>query len=147
MRLIGRLLRRITGRSNGSSRRTTTAASPVIRAPSTATHPSVIPDGSKRLNEGVVIQTSLLARVLGVKLLTLDGTVLVSPARLQEPDNDPEETPKEVSRPSAERGNAVPGPNGVVGTRLLSTARLLEANASDLRDLRSTSESTRLARH
>ncbi|MFC4784205.1 hypothetical protein ACT8ZV_07010 [Nocardioides sp. MAHUQ-72] len=42
------------------------------------------PDGSNHLSDGVVVETHLLARVLGVRLLRVDGVVLVSPARLAE---------------------------------------------------------------
>jgi hypothetical protein len=46
------------------------------------TRQTVVPDSSKRLSDGVLIETSVLARLLGVKLLTLEGTVVVTPAQL-----------------------------------------------------------------
>ena len=56
----------------------------MMSAPPLLTRPSVIPDSSKQLSDGVVVQASVLARLLGVKLLTVDATVLVSPAQLTE---------------------------------------------------------------
>ncbi len=131
------LSQRFAGRRSGWSRTAAAAASLVIRAPALSSRGSVIPDSSKRLSEGVVVQTSLLARVLGMKLLTVEGTVLVSPARLQGPDNYVEETPSGGAKSPAERGLAA-SPNGLVGTRLGLTARLLDENAGDLCDLPTT---------
>ena len=48
------------------------------------TRQTVVPDSSKRLSDGVLIETSVLARLLGVKLLTLEGTVVVTPAQLRD---------------------------------------------------------------
>jgi len=42
----------------------------------------VVPDSSKRLSDGLLIETTVLARLLGVRLLTLEGTVVVTPAQL-----------------------------------------------------------------
>ena len=44
----------------------------------------MVPDGSKRLSDGLLIETSVLARLFGVKLLTLEGNVVVTPAQLRE---------------------------------------------------------------
>ena len=44
--------------------------------------PVLTPDRDSRLSDGVVIETRLRARLLGAPLLKVDGTVLVSPARL-----------------------------------------------------------------
>jgi hypothetical protein len=43
------------------------------------------PDPDSRLSDGVVIETTLRARVLGVPVLRINGTVSVSPARLVVP--------------------------------------------------------------
>ena len=44
-----------------------------------------VPDPRRRLNDGVLIQASVLARVLGVRLLKLDTTVILAPAEVQVP--------------------------------------------------------------
>jgi hypothetical protein len=107
----------------------------------------VIPDSSKQLSDGVVIQASVLARLLGVKLLTVDATVLVSPAQLTEHEIQQDVRPVMAPRPQAEvhglalgagsEGAAPPlrSPNGLVGSRLGLAARLLEDSTGDLRTL------------
>ena len=44
-----------------------------------------VPDPRRRLNDGVLIQASVLARVLGVRLLRLETTVILAPAKVQVP--------------------------------------------------------------
>ena len=119
----------------------------MIKAPPLSTRPLVIPDSSKRLSDGVVVQGSVLARLLGVKLLTLDATLLVSPAQLAEPENKHTTGPAVASRQHPEH-DALPSgagstresaparsPNGLVGSRLGLAARLLEESNGDLRKL------------
>lgn len=43
---------------------------------------ALLPDGSNHLSDGVVVETRLIARLLGVRLLRVEGTILMSPARL-----------------------------------------------------------------
>lgn len=40
------------------------------------------PDPDNRLADGVVVETTLVARLFGLKVLRIDGTVLLSPARV-----------------------------------------------------------------
>jgi hypothetical protein len=42
------------------------------------------PDAESSLADGVVVETRLEARVLGLRLLRVDGVVLLSPARVRE---------------------------------------------------------------
>lgn len=119
----------------------------MMSAPPLLTRPLVIPDSSKQLSDGVVIQASVLARLLGVKLLTVDATVLVSPAQLTEHEIQQDVRPVMAPRPQAEvhglalgagsEGAAPPlrSPNGLVGSRLGLAARLLEDSTGDLRTL------------
>lgn len=44
--------------------------------------PALHPDPDNRLADGVVVETTLVARLLGLKVLRIDGTVLLSPARV-----------------------------------------------------------------
>ena len=74
------------------------------------------PDAASDLSDGVVVQTQLLGRVLGVRLLRIDGTVLVSPARV-------------VSQVDARRG----GVDRSSGVELAEAARLLRENDEVLR--------------
>lgn len=42
------------------------------------------PDAGARLTDGVVVETRLVARLLGLRVLRVDGTVRLSPARVVE---------------------------------------------------------------
>lgn len=42
------------------------------------------PDAAARLTDGVVVETRLVARLLGVRVLRVDGVVHLSPARVVE---------------------------------------------------------------
>jgi hypothetical protein len=119
----------------------------MMSAPALSTRPSVIPDSSKQLSDGVVIQASVLARLLGVKLLTVDATVLVSPAQLDQPETErvpgafiaspsgAERAPL-ASRVDPTRYSPAPAPlNGLVGSRLGLAARMLDESTGDLRSL------------
>jgi hypothetical protein len=58
----------------GSSR----VAPPATLAPHAASH----------LSDGVVVQTHLVARLLGMRILRVDGVVHLAPARLEPTDGD-----------------------------------------------------------
>lgn len=107
---------------------------------------TVVPDGHSRLSDGVIIETSVLARLLGIKLLTLEGTVLVSPAQLQEAYQAyattvaapaAVETPREIRAERLNGGSPTrSGPSGaVVGARLDAAARLLGESSRDLHSI------------
>jgi len=73
--------------------------------------PPLRPDAASELSDGIVVQTQLLGRVLGVRLLRIDGTVLVSPARVA----------------SSSEGR-VAGDGRSSGVELAEAARLLREN-------------------
>lgn len=62
------------------------------------------------LSDGIVVRTQLLGRVLGLRVLRIDGTVLVSPARPLQPP------------PASPPGRTV----GPPGARLAEAGRLLD---------------------
>jgi hypothetical protein len=41
---------------------------------------TVAPDRRRRLSQGVLVEASILARVLGLRLLTLEATMVLAPA-------------------------------------------------------------------
>lgn len=107
-----------------------------------------VPDSSKRLSDGLVIETSVLARLFGFKLLTLQGTVLVSPAQLRELSMPSDERPAgaasqcaagdDVPVPPRETGQGASPrlrPHGAHGARLGLAKRLLSESADELRGL------------
>ena len=110
-------------RRNGSSR--TARAGRWPRASTITAAPALLPDRASQLSDGVVVETRLTARLLGVRLLRVDGIVLMSPARLSAPVPAPS--------PPARATNAVPGPNGHL---LAQAAQLLQENDANLRRLR-----------
>jgi hypothetical protein len=79
------------------------------------------PDGASELSDGIVVRTQLLGRVLGLRLLRVDGTVLVSPARVVSP-------PRTALAPATTRGWS---PSA--GSELEEAARLLRENDAVLR--------------
>jgi hypothetical protein len=97
---------------------------------------------SRQLSDGLVIETSVLARLLGIKLLTLEGTVLVSPTRVQGlglsrdvsttgPQSDGLEAfrrTRDAASPSTQR-------DAPIGASLELSARLLDECADELRGL------------
>lgn len=139
---MSRSSRRLRKRHSGWRRTAAEAASRRIEGPTPAPPRTVVASGSSRLSDGLVIETSVLARLLGVKLLTLEGTVLVSPAQLLRegsalatPAAVPvavarrEESVRRLDRGSASRSAAS---GEAVGTRLGSAARLLRESSRDL---------------
>ena len=46
---------------------------------------TAIPDGTKQLSDGLVIDASVVARLLRIRLLTLEASVIVSPAEIKAP--------------------------------------------------------------
>lgn len=49
---------------------------------------SLRPDAGKRLSDGTIIQASILARLLGIRLLRLDAQIALVPADLDAPPGD-----------------------------------------------------------
>jgi len=102
----------------------------------------VVPHPGSRLSDGVVIETSVLARLFGIRLLTLEGTVLVTPAQVQpaetfvpEVSRDPLSADQESSRsPRSSRVASAPTdvPPGRVGHRLGEAARLLQQSSDEM---------------
>ena len=70
-----------TGRWN-ASRRTVRAGRWRTGASRVPPTPVLRPDAANRLVDGVVVETTLTARLLGLRVLRVDGTVLLSPGRL-----------------------------------------------------------------
>jgi len=68
-----------SGRHAGSKSSALTPRRPPTTAWTPATPGTV---GGGRLSEGLVLEASIVARLLGLRLLTLDAGVIVTPARL-----------------------------------------------------------------
>jgi hypothetical protein len=102
---MSRLSRRREARRSGWKTMGTAADAQRIFEPVPLSRQMVVPDSSKRLSDGLVIETSIVARLLGVKLLTLNGTVFASPGHLRHPGIPSHD-------PSSHGTSANPGPLG-----------------------------------
>ena len=75
---------------------------------------ALAPDPASHLSDGVVVETRLIARLLGVRILRVDGVVHIAPARLERPTP----TTAEARRPVAA--------DRQLGAGLARASRLLE---------------------
>ena len=90
------------------------------------------PDANSSLADGVVVETRLVARLLGLRLLRVDGVVLLSPGRVREPEvaaraPDP-------PAPVVRQEDAGPRP----GERLALAGRLIASTGSRLERTRAS---------
>jgi hypothetical protein len=100
----------------------------------------VIPPSSRQLSDGLLIETSVLARLLGIKLLTLEGTVVLSPAQLQGGlslgvSTSPQAGRLGTAKRTRDAASSATRPHGRLGDRLALSARLLDECADELRAL------------
>jgi hypothetical protein len=89
---MSRFVKRRAELRNGSRATARRAALP-RRSAEIRTGTALAPDGTAELAGGVLVETHLLARLLGIRLLRLDGVVTLSPARLVASSADPRAVP------------------------------------------------------
>jgi hypothetical protein len=77
---------------------------------------TAIPDRRKRLSDGVLIDASIQARLLGLRLLTVDATVVLVPADVTAAHPPPE-------RPAPRSSGAAPRRSVAAGPRLAQAVR------------------------
>ena len=73
---------------------------PVARRAVRATAPLVsmaTPDRRRRLSEGVLVEARIRARLLGIRLLTIDATVVLAPAAVTAPSLAAHDPPQRAS--------------------------------------------------
>jgi hypothetical protein len=97
----------------------------------------VEPDPAQSLSDGLIIESSLLARLLGVKLLTLEGTIVLSPAHVRlgaPPLRAGSQSAHDGLPPRpAEIGRApVAASSSRIGSGLADAVRLLDESAAEL---------------
>jgi hypothetical protein len=104
-----------------------------------------VPGTTTRLSEGVALKASVVARLLGVRLLTLDATVLVAPAEIAGAaagPASPERPARTRRRSSLARSSRAARPSGdgrgraPVGSDLTDAARCIDESALSLRAAR-----------
>lgn len=130
---------------NGWRSTVTAAAGRELTVPTAHGQRVVTPDGSKNLSDGVLIETTVLARVLRLKLLTLEGTVLVSPAEVRRAGDGSARPGASVRLPPVAVGDRAGPPtvqvsgqvsgDEAIGTRLSAAAARLDDARRMLQDL------------
>jgi hypothetical protein len=117
------------GRLSGSRRSARVTAAPGGTAGPLA--PSLAPDRAQRLSEGALVEASVVARVLGVRLLRLEATVVLAPA-----DVTATRSPAPPARTLGRVVAARPAPSRPTGHRLDDAVRSLEEGAKLLAQAR-----------
>ena len=95
---------------------------------------AAVPDRNRRLADGVLVDACILARVLGLRLLTLEARVTVLPADVTKPAS----ARPDSQRPrTAVRSSAVDsGSSGAVGPGLADAVRCINEGAAILAEVR-----------
>jgi hypothetical protein len=89
------------------------------------------PDSRRRPSDGVVAEASIVARLLRLRLLRLDATVVVSPAVVTARSSRPGAA-AQPARDGPVRTREAPVPARPIGRRLAEAARTLDENAAAL---------------
>jgi hypothetical protein len=88
---------------------------------------TVAPDRRRRLSQGVLVEASILARLLGLRLLTLEATVVLAPADVTTQSTGQRSVARRPSNASPSRRSRVPGRGLADAARNLDEgAKLLE---------------------
>jgi hypothetical protein len=95
------------------------------------------PDRSKRLSDATLVEASISARLLGLRLLTLDATIALVPADVTAPmpavaDGAPRADRRAPARPSGDSQRR----SGPIGHRLADAVRNLDEGAKLLAEVR-----------
>jgi hypothetical protein len=65
--------------------------------------PDPVPDRRRRPSDGVLVEASIVARLLGIRLLRLDATVVLVPADVTAPSSAPDDSPGHTAGPAVLR--------------------------------------------
>jgi hypothetical protein len=95
---------------------------------------TAVPDPRKRLSDGVLAEACIRARLIGIPLLKIEGSVVLAPAGLTAPTSAPRDRPIRSSpRPSdtAQTDSAAPGQGLLEAVRTINEGAELLAQARD----------------
>jgi len=131
VRVPRRAQARWRARRRGSNGRDPDATRAATGAPAVVL--DAVPARQRRLSDGVLLEASVLGRVLGVRILTLRATVVLAPASVTAParaDHDP------PTRAGAERSRAEPARRRARGHELAEAVRRIDEGAELLAEAR-----------
>jgi hypothetical protein len=94
---------------------------------------TAVPDPSKRLSDGVLVEACVRARLMGIPLLKVEATVVLAPAGLTAPTSAPRVLP---IRSSARSSRTASTRSGVPGQGLAEAVRRIDEGAELLADAR-----------
>jgi hypothetical protein len=94
---------------------------------------SAAPGRRRRLSEGVLLEASVLGRVLGVRILTLRATVLLAPASVTAAASADRDLPGRVD---ARRPRAAPARRRAAGRELAEAVRRIDEGTELLAEAR-----------
>ena len=92
-----------------------------------------VADGRRSLSDGVLVEASILARVLGIRFLTLDAAVVLLPADVRVPLSAPPDPPTRTAAPFC---GLPPTRPPAAGRRLAEAVRSLDEGAELLAQAR-----------
>jgi hypothetical protein len=93
---------------------------------------TAIPDRRRRPSEGLVVEARIVARLLGLRLLTLDATVMVVPAEVKAPTP----TGGRTQPPAPARYNGAPPKRTGAVSGLAEAVRRIDEGAAILAEVR-----------
>ena len=93
-----------------------------------------VPDRRRRVSDGVLVEASILARVLGLRLLTLDVTLVLVPAEVSAPA--PPSAPRGLPAGASPRRYGPPPARPVPGGGLADAVRSINEGAELLAEAR-----------
>ncbi|MGB2712165.1 MAG: hypothetical protein WBC33_11695 [Conexibacter sp.] len=92
---------------------------------------TAIPDRRRRPSDGLVVEASIVARLLGIRLLKLDATVVIVPADVTAPPSALHD-----SRPPTRARSLGLPPSGVVSGSLADAVQRINEGAAILDEAR-----------
>ena len=84
---------------------------------------AAVADRRRRLSDGVLVDASIRARLLGLQLLTIDATVVLAPAEVTAPSSAAPDPPRRTSGRSSRHALAEAVRSIDEGAQLLAEAR------------------------
>ncbi len=95
-----------------------------------------VPDRRRRPSDGLVVEASIVARLLGIRLLALDATVVIVPADVTAPSA----ARQPRLRASARSNGVTPVRSGTNGRGLAEAVRRIDEGAAILAEARHAEE-------